>query len=262
MVTMINSNQILQNDLLFLSGVDIPFVEGRVTIHQPSIGEIALIGEDTLFTGCELLKFSKDILNIEVKNNLSNQTDFNILMSIMKEKNSMLKRNVNCSMMVLDLLFPNYTLQLSDSAIELYQDAQKCGEINNQNFLIFKKLLVKMFCLEQIMGKETSAQEVQGDFAKKIAEKLQRRQQKLAELSAKNTENVAIFSRYISILAVGEQKDINSLMKYTVYQLFDEFQRFELKMGSDIYFKARLAGAKEMKEPEDWMKNIHSNGNI
>ena len=50
---------------------------------------------------------------------------------------------------------------------------------------------------------------------------------------------------------------MNSFMKYTVYQLFDEFQRFELKMGYDIYFKAQLAGAKDLKEPEDWMKDIH-----
>jgi hypothetical protein len=28
-------------------------------------------------------------------------------------------------------------------------------------------------------------------------------------------------------------------------------------MGYDTYFKARLAGAKELKEPEDWMKDIH-----
>ena len=43
-----------------------------------------------------------------------------------------------------------------------------------------------------------------------------------------------------------------------VYQLFDEYQRFELKMQSDWYLQARLAGAKDLKEVEDWMKDIHS----
>jgi hypothetical protein len=28
-------------------------------------------------------------------------------------------------------------------------------------------------------------------------------------------------------------------------------------MGYDIYLKAKMAGAKDMKEPEDWMKDIH-----
>jgi hypothetical protein len=68
---------------------------------------------------------------------------------------------------------------------------------------------------------------------------------------------VAIFSKYISILTVGEHKDMNTFMQYTVYQLFDEFQRYQLKYAQDIYLKARLAGASELKEPEDWMKDLH-----
>ena len=256
---MTSSAQILKNNLLFLSGSDIPFIEGQVTIHQPSLIEIGYIGgDDTLYTGCELLKFSKDILKIEDKNNLSNQTDFNILMSIMREKNSMLKYNVNCALAVLNLIFPDYEIHFAPNAIEFFQQETKCGEINTQNFLQFKQLLIKMFCLEKLSATET--QEVSGELAKKIAEKLARRQQKLAELQSAKRESLAIFSRYISILAVGEHKDLNTLSKYTVYQLFDEFQRFELKMGYDIYFKARLAGAQDMKEPDDWMKDIHSQG--
>jgi hypothetical protein len=46
---------------------------------------------------------------------------------------------------------------------------------------------------------------------------------------------MAILSRYISILAVGEGKDINDLMNYTIYQLMDEFNRFELKMHYDSW---------------------------
>ena len=46
-------------------------------------------------------------------------------------------------------------------------------------------------------------------------------------------------------------------MQYTVYQLFDEFQRFELKQSHDTYLKAKLAGAKDLDEVENWMKNIH-----
>jgi hypothetical protein len=36
-------------------------------------------------------------------------------------------------------------------------------------------------------------------------------------------QKVAILTRYVSILAVGEKKDMNSLLGYSVYQLFDEF---------------------------------------
>jgi hypothetical protein len=56
-----------------------------------------------------------------------------------------------------------------------------------------------------------------GELANKIAAKLERRHQKLAELNAQKAKTVAILSRYISILAVGEHKDMNALSKYTVY---------------------------------------------
>ena len=49
------------DELLLLSGNDIPFPEARITIHQPKLREIAFIGEEAFFTGCELLNFSKDM---------------------------------------------------------------------------------------------------------------------------------------------------------------------------------------------------------
>ena len=247
----------MMNELLLLSGADIPFVEGTCTIHQPTIFEISLIGEEALFTGCELLRFSKDILPSEDKNRLSNYTDFNILMSIMNDKSGSMIFNISCAQQVLELLFPLYTVEITRQAIELCE-RDSCvvsGQINDTNFLEFKKVIEEVFCLK----KTTSTQEynVQGELAKKIADKFKQRRQQLAELSS-SQQKVAIFSRYISILTVGEHKDMNAFMKYTVYQLLDEFQRFELKTGYDIYFKARMAGAKDLKEPEDWMKDIHS----
>ena len=51
------------NELLLLSGNDIPFEEAKISIHQPTIKEIAYIGEENFFTGCEFLRFSKDNLH-------------------------------------------------------------------------------------------------------------------------------------------------------------------------------------------------------
>ena len=248
----------MKNNLLLLSGADIPFIEGTATIHQPTIYEISLIGEEALFSGCELLRFSKDILSTEDKTRLSNYTDFNILMSIMNDNSASVKSNVSDAKQVLQLIFPQYEVVINQKEILLLDVNDKftlCGQINDINFLQFKEVISEIFCLKQTSS--TQDYNVQGELAKKIAEKFKRRQQQLAELSPKSDKKISIFSRYISILTVGEHKDMNSFMKYTVYQLFDEFQRFQLKMGYDIYFKARMAGAKDMKEPEDWMKDIH-----
>lgn len=248
----------MKNELLLLSGADIPFIEGTLIIHQPTIYEISMIGEEALFAGCELLKFSKDILEDQDKINLSDQTDFNILMSIMNDKSASMQNSISYAEMVLDLLFPRYVRQwVPTSGILMFGDVESGayrGKIDSENFPVFKDILASVFCLKHSDVQEYNTQD---DLAKKIAEKFQKRKQKLASLSSK-PEKIAIFSKYISILTVGEHKDMNSFMKYTVYQLFDEFQRFQLKMVNDYYMQARLAGASEIKEPEDWMQDIHS----
>lgn len=70
------------NNLALLTGIDIPFQAGRLLIHQPTLKEIAAIGEDDFFIGCGLLTISKDILNSQGKIDLDKINDFNIFMSI------------------------------------------------------------------------------------------------------------------------------------------------------------------------------------
>ena len=89
-----------------------------------------------------------------------------------------------------------------------------------------------------------------------VAEKLKKRQQKLAEM--KGEQKVNLFGRYVSILTVGLQKDMNELMQYTVYQIMDEFERFRMKQDFDIYIQAKMAGAKDLEEVKNWMEDIHS----
>ena len=243
----------MENELLFLSGNDIPFIEAQITIHQPTIKEIAYIGDEAFFTGCELINFSKNILPEQDKVNLEDKTNFDILIAILRERNAVMQRNRNCVEMVLALIFPWYTIDIKQDAIVLAKEEEN-HSINNENFEAFKIIFNQMFAFSRDNTRDYNPS---GEIAKRIAEKLQKRHQKLAELN-EGKKKIDILSRYISILAVGEQKDINSLLNLSVYQLFDEFERFKLKMNYDIYFQAKMAGAKDLKEVEDWMKDIHS----
>ena len=243
----------MDNELLLLSGNDIPFIEAQITIHQPTIKEIAYIGEEAYSTGCELINFSKNILPEQDKMNLEDKTNFDILIAILKERNAVMQRNRNCVEMVLALIFPWYTIDIINDAIVLEKEEER-HLINNDNFETFKTIFNMMFSFSK---DETRDYNPSGDLAKQIAEKLKKRHQKLAELK-EGKKKIDILSRYVSILAVGEHKDMNSLLNLSVYQLFDEFERFKLKMNYDIYFQAKMAGAKDLKEVEDWMKDIHS----
>ena len=92
--------------------------------------------------------------------------------------------------------------------------------------------------------------------ARRIAEKLKKGRQKVAEAKGEQVK-INILSKYVSILAVGEHKDMNILLEYTIYQIRDEYERFLLKQNFDYTFKARLAGAKDLKDGKYWMDDIH-----
>lgn len=243
------------NDLLLLSGNDIPFLEAQLIIHQPTIKEIAWIGEEAFFTGCSMINFSKDNLPEQDKMSLEDKTNFDILIAILRERNAVMQRNKDCIQMVLALIFPEYTITFNKESIILKKpEEEESHLIDNKNFDKFKEIFNKMLSFSK---SDVQDYNPSGNMAKQIADKLRQRSQRLAQLKG-NDNKVDILSRYVSILAVGMNKDINSLLNYTMYQLFDEFERYQLKLSYDIYTQARMAGAKDLKEVEDWMKDIHS----
>lgn len=240
-------------ELQLISGTDIIFEDSGLIIKQPKIKDIAMIGEETFFMGCEMLKISKDILQNEDKIDLSQLTDFDIFIAVMNDHTvDEVRKSADAAWLVLSLLFPNYEMTLVQDAIRFTQD-DCMFFINKDNFKQLREYLNEMFCLKTLT--KNADYNPQGELAKKIARKLAKgRQQAAASASSKR---VSIFSRYISILAVGQQKDMNSLLNYTIFQLFDEFKRFELKEAYDQFVRARLAGAEKIKEPSHWMKDLY-----
>lgn len=242
------------NDLLYLSGNDIPFAAARINITQPRIKDIALLGENNFYAGIEFLKFDKDILSDEDKSKLENHSNFDVLIAIMNEENITIQQQKIQLTMVLALLFPLHSIEIKKDCISLEKDEEEF-RIDRNNFEEFKSIIKHMFCLDGESGEEDY--NPSGAMAKQIAEKLKKRRQRLSQ-TKEGEKKISILEKYVSILTVGEQKDMNSILNYTVYQLFDELKRYQLKLAWDINLKARMAGAQDLKDAEDWMKDFHS----
>lgn len=237
------------DSLLLLSGNDIPFKEAQVNLHQPTIKEIALITEESFHIGCQFLIFSIDSLSISDKSSLEGKTDFEVFMSIMNNKVKV--QYCKDAMLVLTLLFPKYEIKITNNEIFLI-NPEGIGRINNFNFPIFKEILCSMFMLTESVNNGYNPADA---YAEKIAQKLNKAKQKLAKEKGEENINTSLFSKYISILTVGEQKDMNMLMNLTVPQLKNEFKRYQLKYQNDIYLQFKIAGAKDLEEIEDWMQS-------
>lgn len=244
------------NELTLLSGNDIPFTEAQVVIHQPTIKEIGLIGEDSFYSGCGILNFSKDNLLEQDKINLGNLTNFEILMSMILDNRRLETKKIKTDfMLVLTLLFPEYRIEPTMRGIYLIK-GDEVHSINSENFEKFKEILTDMFCLKGSGEGAELEYNPKGQLAKQIADKFKKRHQKIAE--QKGDTKISVLSQYASIVAVGMKLDLNTVLNYTIYQLFDQHERFDLEDQFNKHFQAQLAGARDLKEVDHWKKNIHS----
>lgn len=232
-----------------MTGVDIPIVECKIILHQPTIEEISFIGETEFFIGVQTLCLNKSMF-IEDKNDLNDISNFQIFMTIMRDKNTVDKKN--SVLQVLNILFPKYKILITPNSL-IFSDKEQ-NIIDNTNFEYLQDVLKLVFC--QNMGPmDQQAFNPADKKAKEIADKLMRGRQRVA--AQKNNGNGSIFSQYLSILVIGVNQNLHDLIKLTMFQLYDLIERYSLYINWDIDIRQRLAGAKPDSQPENWMKNIH-----
>ena len=234
-----------------MCGIDLPIPELQATIHQPKIKEIAFVGETDFFLGVQCLCIDKNIIANQGESLLVNTNNFQIFMTMMKEKEMAEKKDSVIN--VFSLIFPKYKTLFTPRSIILQSDTQIM--IDDSNFEILQEYLKEIFCFKSSMSQELGFNPA-NDTAKKIADKLMRGRQRVAELNG--SANVSIFSQYLSMLTVGlDSMSLQDLMDLTMFQLFDLVERYQLYINWDIDIRSRLAGGKPDGKPENWMKNIH-----
>lgn len=235
-----------------MTGIDLPIPELQTTIHQPTIKEISLIGEQDFFIGIQLLCIKKQMY-IQDENLLNSTNNFQIFMAIMNEKQTAEKKTA--VQQVLTLLFPQSNVIFTPRSIVL-NSPQGMVTIDEGNFEILQQLLNEQFCLK---GSGQEQFNPEGKKAKEIAQKLMRARQRVAEQKMQGEGGSgSMFSQYLSILtiAIGSMS-LTDLSNLTMYQIYDLIERYTLHLNWDLDIRSRLAGGKPDKPAENWMKNIH-----
>lgn len=234
-----------------MCGIDLPIPELQTTIHQPKIKEIAFVGEKDFFLGIQCLCIDKNVIANQGESLLVNTNNFQIFMTMIKEKEMIEKKDSVVN--VLSLLFPKYRTLITPRSIILQGESQVM--IDESNFEILQEYLKEIFCFRSSASQNLGFNPA-NETAKKIADKLMRGRQRVAELNG--SADASIFSQYLSMLTVGlDSMSLQDLMDLTMFQLFDLVERYQLYINWDIDIRSRLAGGKPDGKPENWMKNIH-----
>lgn len=234
---------------MLMSGIDIPIPELQIAVHQPTIKEISMIGEQEFFMGAQVLCLNKTMY-IQDESLLSETTNFQIFMTMMQSKEAMNAKL--CVLKVLNLLFPNGQVLFTPRALLLNIGEQSIN-IDENNFENLQSILSAVFCLKE-SGQDTF--NPANEEARKIAEKLMRGRQRVAAQKAQEGGD-SVFTRYLSILTVALHIRLQDMLNLTIFQLYDLVERYMLNLNWDLDVKQRLAGATPDHDVEDWMKNIH-----
>ena len=236
--------------LSLMCGTDYPLPECELTIHQPSIKEIAFIGESDFFSGIQCLCLNKSMF-VKDESLLRDTNNFQIFMTIMSEKDAIDKKFA--VQQVCALLFPNYKVMITPRSV-LLSGGGATIQIDENNFEYLQSALTNICCLKTGPMDQQSFNPANAK-AREIAEKLMRGRARVA--AEKGQSNTSIFSQYLSILTVGLHIPIQEIMDLTIYQLYDLVERYMLYINWDMDVRCRLAGGKPDNQPDNWMKNIH-----
>jgi hypothetical protein len=90
------------------------------------------------------------------------------------------------------------------------------------------------------------------EAARKIADKIATAEKKIKQANGESQED-SQFARILSIM--GMKNELDYLSNLTVYQLYNQFERFNLMTNYDQSMQASLAGASNV-ELVDWYKKI------
>ena len=241
----------MDNRLALMAGIDIPIPECQLILHQPTIKEIAFIGESNFFTGVQCLCLQKTMV-IQDESLLSTVSNFQIFMTIMNEKQTADKKLDVTT--VLNVLFPNYKLIFTPRAI-MFNNEQGNFMVDEGNFESLQQTISEIFCLRNT---DQASFNPGNKKAKEIADKLMKARQKVAQAKAAEGGEGSALAQYVSTLTIGlNSMSLQDCLELTMYQLYDLMERYSLYVNWDIDLKSRLAGAKPDKPAENWMKNIH-----
>lgn len=248
------------DSLTLISGIDVPIPEMGVNIHQPTIREIAYIGEKSFYEAAQTIIIQKEdfingLENItqEDKTALSQMSNFEIFLKLI-EANSLSSTKVQ---MLLSLLFPDFNSSIEERFIFLVNPKeQKNILINDSNFEILQEIITTILCLQSGNTKEEF--NPQGDRAREIAEKIKRGRERAARLKGEKRQQSSFLSKYISGLGIGTNTlNIHNVLDLTLYQLLNQLERYGLYTQYNISIQAKMAGA-EGVEDVDWLKDIEN----
>jgi len=233
--------------LTLIMGVPISIPSLGLTINQPTLKDIAAIGEDRFYTSLAYFLITKKALPEEFHE--SEISDLEVFLFFLSVAESMRLDVVALFQLCIDDL--DSILFFQDEIKITLSSGQECI-INQEGFSLLKEIFKQIFKLGADLDKYNPA----NSAAEKIAEKLKKRQEKISKLKSDKENEDSKISNLISVLAIGSNSNsLKDLENFTLYQFLVQIQRFGMYESYNNQISAMMQGAEDI-ELVDWYKKI------
>lgn len=224
------------DNLRKMTGIDIPIEELGLTIHQPKIKEISILGEDNYLVALAIMKKA---------------TTLDLYKKVLQTKFQNVQNTKSLILNFLTLYFKDLVFEDTGDILIKGQD-KSIGEKEYE--IIHRSLL--MICSELATQEPKEEFNPGNERARQIAEKMNKARKRLEQQNVpeKTSDKIEGFlDRYI-LAAVIIGQPLSEILEMT-FPILTEVVQFYIGNWEDfdLEIKSRLAGAKNEDKLEHWL---------
>ena len=230
---------------MLITGIDVPVEAFGITIHQPRVREIAMLGEQNYFIALSIFRMNKKQLQIEspeVTNWMIFQESLGQKMEGIKDVRALLGNFLQ--------LFFTVKINIGPRSL-IIQNKDQLINIEPDQFDDFQQIIGEIGGASLLSGSKEEFNPA-NKLAAEIAEKMKKARAKLAAMKPQ-AKSKGFLARYIRAIAIATANSLEQVNDMTMLQLNALMQTYLAWEAYDLDVKSRLAGAKNENKLEHWM---------
>lgn len=241
----------------YLAGLPVEVPNGNIAIIQPSIKDILAVMTETEYLEAVSLLAKIEDIGMELRKNnkevFGTTPTFIIFLNYITQVEGLYEKVEK----LFGVILPELEPFVSNNMILFKIEDHIVGQITPMNYMEFSNIISDLF-LPYVDKKDKVEYKAANAKAQAIIDKIKKGKEQLQK--QQDDKVGSIFASYASVLSVGLSIDLNAILRYTPFQLFDSYSRLYLKQDYEYYKRIAsmpLMDASKMKVPKNWQENMY-----
>lgn len=242
------------DELQIISGVDIPVDPLGLTLHQPRVREIAMLGEQNYFVALSIFKMTKENLRIDTPE----VNNWMVLQESLKQQIDGIK---NVRVLISNFLQLFFLSKATLGPRSIILDSEDgLVNIEPEQFHILQEVISEVGGASLLVPAEEQFKPL-NKRAAEIAEKMKKARKRLAAQQPK-PKSQGFLGRYARAVATVTANSLEEVNDMTLLQLNELMQTYLAWEAYDLEIKSRLAGAKGDDKLVHWIMRGQANDTV